>query len=102
VTVIATGRALSDRARRFLNRRLSFRDCFMDASGQLTLAGASVLRQFARKAGAYKTTYRSDLAGRADPIAMARAEGRREMYLFLQSMLELPDRDVLNALDPDE
>jgi hypothetical protein len=33
---------------------------------------------------------------------MARAEGRREMYLFLQSMLELPDREVLNALDPDE
>jgi hypothetical protein len=102
VTVIATGKALGERARRFLNRRLSFRDCFMDANGQLTMAGASVLRQFARKAGAYKSTFRSDLAGRADPIAMARAEGRREMYLFLQTMLELPDREVLNALDPDE
>lgn len=100
--VIDTGRALSERARRFLMGRLAFRECFMGADGQLTRSGAIVLRKLARRAGAYRTVYRMDTIGRADPIAMARAEGRREMYLYLQTMLELPDSEVLRALDDNE
>lgn len=97
-----TGRGLSERARRFLDRRLAFRDCFMGADGRLSRSGAQVMRLLAQKAGAYRTTYRTDTIGRADPIAMAKAEGRREMYLYLQTMLELPDREVLAALEDSE
>lgn len=95
--------ALSERARRFLSRRLAFRDCFMDAHGQLTPSGAKVMRMLAKKAGAYRSSVRlSPVTGAVDSHAMAVAEGRREMYLYLQSQLELPDRDVLAAIGEDE
>lgn len=99
-TIGGTWGALSERARRFLSRRQAFRDCFMDNQGQLTASGARVLRLFAKKAGAYRSSVRlSPVSGVVDSHAMAVAEGRREMYLYLQSMLELPDKAVLDAME---
>ena len=94
--------ALSDRARRFLNRRLHYRDCFCDPSGELTVAGAFVIRDLARKSGAYRTTFKvSPVTRTADPLAMSYAEGRRSLFLELQAMLQLPDAEVLKALNED-
>lgn len=91
---------LSERARRFLNKRLSFRECFLDPSGDLTPAGAAVMRHLARKSQIYNELgHRSAVTGTIDPLAMARAEGRRDMYRYLQSMLELPDRAILEAME---
>lgn len=95
-------RALTDRARRFLDRRLHYRDCFCDGGGDLTTAGAFVIRDLARKSGAYRTTFKvSPVTRSADPVAMAYAEGRRSLFLELQAMLQLPDAEVLKALNED-
>lgn len=93
---------LSERARRFLSKRLAYRDCFCDGAGELTKAGAAVVRDLARYTGAYKTSFRvSPVTRTADSIAMAYAEGRRDTFLRLQSMLKLPDEEVLRALEDD-
>lgn len=92
--------ALSERARRFLNKRLSFRECFLDPGGELTKAGAVVIRDLARYCGAYKTSFRvSPVTRSADPLAMAYAEGRRDVFIRLQSMLKLPDDAILQAIE---
>lgn len=91
---------LSERARRFLNKRLSFRECFLDPGGELTKAGAVVMRCMAKRAGAYQSSFKvSPISRQADPLAMAYAEGRRDMFLYFQAMLELPDREILQAME---
>lgn len=95
--------ALSERARRFLNKRLSYRDCFCDPAGELTKAGAAVVRDMARYCGAYRTSFQvSPVTRAADPLAMAYAEGRRAAFLRLQSMLKLPDEEVLRSMEEDQ
>lgn len=92
--------ALSDRARRLLNRRLSYRECFLDPGGTLTQAGAYVVRDLARFCGAYRTSFRvSPITRSADPLAMAYAEGRRDVFLRLQQMLKLPEEEFLRSLE---
>lgn len=92
--------SLSERARRFLSKRQAFRDCFMDPGGDLTKSGAMAIRALALRAGAYKTSFRvSPVTRQADALAMAYAEGRRDMYLYLQTMLKLPDEAILQAME---
>lgn len=92
--------SLSDRARRFLSKRHSYRDCFCGPDGSLSRAGAAVMRDLAQYSGAYRTTFRvSPVTRQADPLAMARAEGRREMFLRMQAMLKLPDEEFLKAIE---
>lgn len=92
--------ALSERARRLLSKRHTYRECFCTPGGELTKAGAIVVRDLARRAGAYRTTLRiSPVTRQADPIAMAYAEGRRDMFLYLQAQLQLPDEEVLRAIE---
>lgn len=94
--------ALSERARRFLSKRLSYRACFLDPAGELTRDGAGVLRDLARYCGAYRTSFRvSPVTRSADALAMAYAEGRRDAFLRLQSMLKLPDEEILKAMEDD-
>lgn len=93
---------LSERARRLLGRRLNYRACFCDPDGSLSRAGAAVMRDLAQFAGAYRTTFRlSPVTRQGDPLAMARAEGRREMFLRMQAMLRLPDEEFLKAIEDD-
>lgn len=75
----------------------------MDAGGEMTKSGAVVLRALARRAGAYRTSFRvSPVTRTADPVAMAFAEGRRDMFLYLQAMLQLPDEEVLRAIEEED
>ena len=76
---LVRGSPRSERARRFLNKRLSFRECFMTPGGGMTRAGADVMRHLARKASMYnEVSHRSPITGAIDPLAMARQEGRRD------------------------
>lgn len=91
--------ALSERARRFLNRRLSYRECFLQPGGAPTGAGSAVLRDLARFCHSHRTTFKTSLAGSADPLAMAYFEGRRSVFLRFQAMLELPEEEFLRSLE---
>lgn len=88
--------SLSERARRILNKRLSYRQCFCNPDGSLTSAGKRVFRDLALYASAYKTTYRPDA------LEMARLAGRREMFLKMQAMIELPDEEFLKSIEDSE
>lgn len=95
--------ALSERARRLLNRRLSYREVFLTPGGELTTASAYVMRDLARYCGAYRTSFRiSQVTRSADPLAMAYAEGRRDVYLRLMQMLKLPEEEFLRSLEDNE
>lgn len=90
-------RALTDRIRRLLGRKLSYRDCFQEADGKtLTKAGAYVVRDLARFCGAFKSNLPAGVNG-VDPLAMAYAEGRRSVYLRLQAQLNVSEADIIAA-----
>lgn len=91
---------LTERARRILGKRLNYRACYCDPDGSLSRAGAAVMRDLAQFSGAYRTTFRvSPVTRQADALAMARAEGRREMFLRMQAMLKLPDEEFLKSIE---
>lgn len=90
-------RALSDRIRRLLQRKHSYRDCFQEADGEtLTQAGAYVIRDLARFCGAFKSSLPTSGNG-VDALAMAYAEGRRSVYLRIQAQLSVSEADILKA-----
>lgn len=75
---------------------------WFDANGQPTPHARRVLvdlRQFCR---ASETCAVFDQAGRYDTHATAVAEGRREVLLRIQHLLNLTDEVLLQMRDPDE
>ena len=63
--------------------------CFLDAPQSLSAAGRLVLEDLARQCNGHATTAKADRDGRADPIASAVAEGRRQALLLILGRLGL-------------
>jgi len=63
--------------------------------GELSPPGEQVLRDLARICYLHKTT------ASKDPIAMAVAEGRRQVWLHIKTQLSLTD-DQISRLDPSQ
>ena len=61
--------------------------------------GLEVLRDLARFCDGVTTTARMDGEARADPLAMALAEGRRQALLFVLGRLGLAPLDVLLSIN---
>lgn len=89
---------LTDRMKFWLRKRNHYRGCFMDDSGHLTRSGQVVIKDLASFCSAYRSTAQVGPQG-VDAMASALAQGRREVWLRLQSMLTLPDAEALRALD---
>lgn len=87
-----TGRAISPEREALLQ---AWAALFLDAPGELSDAGRRVLEDVARHCHGGATTARPDSAGRADPIASALAEGRRQALLFIVSRLNLKGLMIL-------
>lgn len=91
--------------RRILGRRQAYRRTFtLDDDGRPAgIDQAIVLADLARFCNATKPTIRiSPFSKTVDPIAMAIAEGRREVWLRLQAHLRMNDADIANLKDPNE
>lgn len=87
---------LSDRIRRKLSRRLSYRDCFLTPGGELTPAGHDVIKDLARFCGPYRSSLKvSPVTRTIDPIATAAQEGRREVFLRILAILKVTEDDIL-------
>lgn len=87
-------------AKRILNKRRNYRACFMDDIGKTpTVPGEAVLMDLARYCYGHKTTTMVSSNGTIDPIASAIAEGRRQVYLRILAMCQLPDSAILEALE---
>lgn len=85
-----------DRARKFIEKtvwkRNFWRMQFLDHKGKITADGARALRDLSTFCYGNKTTVKvSPKSGSIDPLAMAIAEGRREVFLHILSMLNLDD-----------
>lgn len=62
---------------------------FLASGGQPSAAGALMLEDLARCCHGRTTTAKADPSGRADPIASAIAEGRRQVLLLILARLGL-------------
>ena len=80
---------------RILNRRRSYRLLFLDADNKPNRAAESVLADLRRCCRAQSSTAAvNPLTRSVDPLAMAMAEGRREVWNRIQAHLNLSDRDI--------
>lgn len=67
-----------------------------------TVQQQEVWRDLADYCSAYRTTALRSENGGQDPIASAIAEGRRQVYLRLVSMTQLPDSAILQAIEREQ
>lgn len=87
---------------RILNRKHAYRAVFMDASGDISRNGEIVLADLRKFCRANSTTVMvSPISKSIDPIAMAMAEGRREVWLRLMAHLHIDEKQVFNLEEPD-
>lgn len=89
--------------RRVLRRKLAYRRTFMDAEGRLHPDAEVVLadlRRFCRATGS--TMVLSPVSKTIDPLAMAMAEGRREVWMRLMAHLHVDEKQVFNLVEPSE
>lgn len=87
---------------RILRRKLAYRRTFLDADNRLHADAEIVLadlRRFCRATGS--TAVVSPVTKSVDPIAMAMAEGRREVWLRLMAHLHVDEKQVFNLTEPD-
>ncbi|PWR24976.1 hypothetical protein [Zavarzinia aquatilis] len=84
-------------------RARAYKDAFLGGrGGGPNLAGAEVLADLRRFCHDTRTTARvSPVTGTLDPVAMALAEGRREVWLRIQQFLQL-DETALAQLTEQE
>lgn len=84
------------RRRRYSYRRLFLGEDGLSADGQVVLAD---LAKFCRANSS--TAIVSPVSRSVDPIAMAMAEGRREVWLRLMAHLHIDERVVFNLNEDD-
>lgn len=84
------------RRRRYSYRRLFLGEDGLNADGQVVLAD---LAKFCRANSS--TAVVSPVSRSVDPIAMAMAEGRREVWLRLMAHLHIDERVVFNLNEDD-
>ena len=89
------------RVQHWLERRRAYRHTFLRSDdGKPDRATEAVLKDLARFCCANTTTIRVSPVGRTiDPLAMAVAEGRREVFLRIAKFLYLTDADIARFLE---
>lgn len=88
---------------RILRRKLAYRRTFLNIDGKLHNDADVVLtdlRRFCRATSSTATL--SPISKSVDPLAMAMAEGRREVWLRIMAHLHLDERTVFNLTEPEE
>jgi len=83
----------------FRKRRLrqAYRDCFCGNDGKLHVAGQITIAHLRRFARANESGLVRDSAGRSDPIAMAYAQGLRDVVAMIVLHLNIEDSDLYNV-----
>lgn len=88
---------------KILNRRRCYQSIFLDQDGKPNPNAAVVLADLKRFCRAQSSTaVVSPITKSVDPIAMAMAEGRREVWNRIQQYLHIDDRTITNLRDPYE
>ena len=88
---------------RIFRRRQNYRRLFLDGDGRVNLAAAPVLADLKRFCRAETSmVVVSPVSKAVDPLAMAMAEGRREVWNRIQQHLHLPEREISQLKENDE
>jgi hypothetical protein len=88
---------------RIFKRRQSYRRLSMDADGRAHPAAEVVLADLKRFCRADTSTMGVSPVSRAiDPMAVAMAEGRREVWNRIQSYLHMADREITQLTEENE
>lgn len=82
--------------RRITARRIAYRDALLGSDGKLTPQAEIILKDLARFCRAHQSTAMRSPTGAIDPLASARADGRREVWLRIIEHLALDDRFLVN------
>ena len=94
---------LTKAVRRIINRKQSYRRIFQDAGGAISPDDEIVLADLRRFCRATSTTVTvSPISKTIDPLAMAMAEGRREVWLRIMAHLHIDEKQVFNLEDQTE
>jgi hypothetical protein len=83
-------------------RAQAYRAVFLKPDGSPNPPGAQVLAHLARFCRHNKPSASYDNTGRIDPFAMARMDGRREVFNLIQEHLHLPDRLLIELQNQNE
>lgn len=83
--------------RKVFARRMAYQRLFFADAQRLSPDAEIILKDLARFCRAHRSTaVFSQLRGTLDPLASARADGRREVYLRIVENLYLDDRFLTN------
>jgi hypothetical protein len=86
---------------RILNRKHAYRSVFFDASGEISPNAEIVLADLKKFCRATSSTVMvSPISKTIDPMAMAMAEGRREVWMRLMAHLHIDEKQVFNLEEP--
>ena len=92
---------LTKAVQRILNRKHAYRSVFMDASGGINPNAEIVLADLKKFCRATSSTVMvSPISKQIDPMAMAMAEGRREVWMRLMAHLHIDEKQVFNLEEP--
>ena len=87
---------------RVFRRRQSYRRLFLDGDGKPNVSAEIVLADLKRFCRAETSTaVVSPVSKAIDPLAMAMAEGRREVWNRIQSYLHMADREITQLKEED-
>lgn len=92
---------LTKSVQRILGRKQAYRRTFLDPDGNVHRNAETVLadlRKFCRATSS--TAMVSPVSKSIDPIAMAMAEGRREVWNRLMAHLHIDEKQVFNLEEP--
>ena len=88
---------------RLFKRRQSYRRLFLDGDGKANPSAEIVLADLKRFCRAETSTaVVSPVSKAIDPLAMAMAEGRREVWNRIQSYLHMADREITQLKEENE
>lgn len=83
-----------------LRKRSHYKAVFGGESAKdLTLSQETVLKDLANYCHSHRTTMVMRQDGTVDPIASAVAEGRRQVFLRILALSQLPDSAILQAIE---
>jgi hypothetical protein len=82
---------------KIFGRRYAWQRLLLDGEGKVSRDAEIVLKDLARFCRAHQSTaVFSRIRGSLDPLASARADGRREVYLRIVENLHLDERFLVN------
>lgn len=92
---------LTKAVQRVLNRKTAYRRVFFDASGNISANAEVVLADLKKFCRATSSTVMvSPISKQIDPLAMAMAEGRREVWMRIMAHLHIDEKQVFNLEEP--